>query len=332
LLTGQTTGSGANPFNNASVVGAASDFKNPRSVQAGIGFDTQLTSKLTVGVQLNYVNAVNLLRNRNFNLNAPIISPTDQSQRPNFRSVNITGGLPTVPRPIPSLNLLTIRESSARSMYRSATLQTQYRSKRLQLQAFYTLSENFSNDDSERDAGGFVYTNSFDLRPEYNYSNLDIRHQFVSNGVVNLPWGFDIGALYRVRTGLPWNAIANVDLNQDGNNNDRPFRGAGQPFLRNEFRNRPVQTFDIRLMKSFKLRERMRVQLSCEVFNLFNIDNVVFAGQANIYGAGLRADGTFAPVDPRFMRLRTAAGDYDALTTTQQGRPRQAQFGARLFF
>ncbi len=332
LLNGTTTGSAANPFNNASVVGAASDFANPRSLQSGIGFDTEVKRGLTVGMQLNYVNAVNLLRNRNFNLNAPVISPTDLSQRPNFRSVALTGGLPTVPRPIPTLNLITIRESSARSVYRSATLQSQYRNKRVQLQAFYTLSDNFSNDDSERDAGGFVYTNSFDLRSEYNYSNLDIRHQFVSNGVVTMPWGIDVGALYRFRTGLPLNAIANVDLNQDGNNNDRPFSGPGQSFRRNQFRNRNVQTFDLRLMKSFKIRENMRIQISAELFNLFNIDNVVFAGQSNIFGAGFRADGTIAPTDARFMRLRTPAGDYDALTTSQQGRPRQAQFGARFFF
>jgi hypothetical protein len=332
MLTGTTGGGAANPFVGASVTTNASDFANPRSVQGSLGFDTEVAKNLIVGAQFNYVNATRLLRNRNYNLQAPVLIAGDQSQRPNFRNVSIAGGQPTVARPVPTLNQITIRDSSARSMYRAATLQAQYRTRKVQLQAFYTLSENFSDDDSERDAGGFVYTNSFDLIPEFNYSNLDVRHSFVTNGVVSLPWGVEVGALYRVRTGLPFNAIANVDLNQDGNGNDRPYRAAGQNFKRNEFRNRGFQTFDVRFMKSFKIKEQMRLQFSAEVFNLLDIDNVVFAGQANIYGAGFRPDGSYAPIDARFMRLRTAAGDYDALTTTQLGRPRQAQFGARFFF
>ena len=39
-----------------------------------------------------------------------------------------------------------------------------------QFSAFYTLSENMSDDDNERDAGGVIYQNTFDLAPEYNYS------------------------------------------------------------------------------------------------------------------------------------------------------------------
>ncbi len=334
LLTGSTTGSGANPFTNASVTGNASDFRNPRSVQFGLGIETEVARGFTLGVQLNYVNTVFLLRNRNFNLGVPTVAAGDLSQRPNFRSVNIPGGQPTIPRPVPGLNVITIRESSARQMYRGMTVQAQWRKKRFQLQTFYTMSENFSNDDSERDAGGFVYVDSFNLRPEYWYSNLDFRHQFLANGTYSLPWGFEVGALFRGRTGFPFNPIANIDLNQDGNNNDRPYKGPGEIYRRNEFRNRGFSTFDTRIMKNFNIGERARVQLSAEFFNLFNTDNVVFAGQGNIFGPGFQANGTFAPQDPRFMRLHRPdqPGVYDALTTTQVGRPRQMQFGARFFF
>jgi hypothetical protein len=261
-----------------------------------------------------------------------VIAANDQSQRPNFRNVSIAGGQATVPRPVPGLNLITLRDSSARQMYRSFVFSSQYRKRKLQIQSFYTWAENFSDDDNERDAGGFQYTDSFNLRQDYGYSNLDIRHSFVANGVYSLPWGFEAGMIGRYRTGTPWNAIANLDLNQDGNNNDRPYRAPGEVFRRNGFRNRDFKTVDLRVMKSFSFKERFRVQLSAEMFNLFNFDNVVFAGQANIYGAGLRPDGSFAPIDTRFMNPFLANGQFNANTTEQLGRPLQAQFGARFFF
>lgn len=344
LLTGSTAGAAADPFLNASVLAVANDFANPRSMQGGLGFDTELAKNFVVGAQFNYVNTVHLQRNRDYNVPAPVISPTDQSLRPNFRVVSVGGGLPTILRPVSTLSNVTIRESSARQMYRAATLSAQYRRSKLQFQAFYTLAENFSDDDSERDSSGFTYTNSFDLRPEYNYSYLDIRHAFTSNAIYSLPWGFDIAGLYRFRTGLPMTAVAGVDLNQDGNNfsapggfssapTDRPYHTAGIPFLRNAYRNRNFQTFDLRVMKNFRIKERMRVQLSAEMFNLFNVANVAFSGQANIYGPGFQANGTYAPVDSRFQRLyRPADGQYDSLTTSQQGKPFQMQFGARFFF
>jgi hypothetical protein len=75
------------------------------------------------------------------------------------------------------------------------------------------------------------------------------------------------------------------------------------------------------------------VQLSAEFFNLLNLDNVVYAGQANIYGLGINpTTGAPAPVDSRFMLLRNASGDYNQPTTSQTGNPFQAQFGVRFYF
>lgn len=308
------------PFFGASYTAMAADFRNPRAYQAGLGVESEVFSGFTTGVQFHYVNTVNLLRNRNYNLPIPVIRAGDASQRPFFQG-----------RPTTAINQLTIRESSSRAMYRAATLSAQYRKKKFQFQAFYTISENFSNDDNERDAGGFVYENSFNLIPEYNYSSLDIRSQFTTNGTYQLPWGFEVSGIFRARSGLPFNAIAGSDLNGDGNNNDRPYLTPGTPMLRNSFRNRGISQMDFRLMKNIKIGENMRVQFSCEVFNVFNTDNVIFAGVNNIFGPGVLANGTLAPRDPRFMQLRNADGTYNR-NNQQVGNPTQAQFGARFFF
>lgn len=314
------------PFINGAFTTVAPKFQNPRSFQLGLGTETEFFKNFTAGVQLNYVNTVHLNRNRDYNLPTPVIRPGDQSLRPDY---GIVGG--GVLRPVPTVAALTIRESSARSMYRAATFQAQYRTKKLQVQAFYTLAQSFSDDDSERSAGGFDYMDSFNLRSEYYYSSSDIRHNFTSNAVYTLPWGFEISGILRQRSGTPINPRAGSDLNRDGNNNDRPFRSAGDPFPRNYFRNLGYGTTDMRLLKSWLFKERFKVQFSVEAFNLFNKDNVVYAGTASIYGNGFTTNGTTAPVAADFMRLRNADGSYNR-QNSQLGNPRQLQGGLRFFF
>jgi len=95
------------------------------------------------------------------------------------------------------------------------------------------------------------------------------------------------------------------------------------------------------LLKDFKIGEKARVQLSAEMFNLFNFKNVIIgpAGLNNtntIYGLGINADGSTAPArtdafGPTFMRVTRPDGLYDA-NNFQIGTPFQAQFGVRFFF
>ena len=314
------------PFVGANFTTVAPKFANPRSVQFGFGTETEWFKNFTAGINFNYVNTVHLNRNRDYNLPAPTIRAGDQSLRPDYGLVG--GG---VLRPVTTIASLTIREPSARSMYRSMALQAQYRTKKLQFQTFYTLAQNYSDDDSERSASGFDYMDSFNLKSEYYFSSADIRHNFTGNASYQLPWGFDISGIVRSRSGLPINPRAGSDLNRDGNNNDRPFRSAGDPFPRNYFRNRGYGTTDMRLLKSFLFKERFKVQFSVEAFNLFNLDNVVYGGTASIYGNGFTTNGTTAPVAADFMRLLNTNGTYNR-QNQQVGNPRQLQGGLRFFF
>ncbi|HBY61321.1 MAG TPA: hypothetical protein DEH78_15985, partial [Solibacterales bacterium] len=175
------------PFFRANFTGNAADYVNPRSFQVGLGFDSEVFSNFVAGVQVNYVNTVNLQRNRDYNLPAPRVASTDRSLRPSYAAA-VAGA-----RPIPSVNILTVRETSARSMFRGITFQGQYRRSKLQLSTFYTLSDNRSDDDNERDAGGMNGPDSFNYSRDYNYSRLDVRHQFTANAVYDLPWGFQVG-------------------------------------------------------------------------------------------------------------------------------------------
>ncbi|MBI4910770.1 MAG: TonB-dependent receptor [Acidobacteria bacterium] len=317
-------GATPNPFLGAGTTTMATNFENPRSYQLGIGTETRITGPWVLGVQFNYVNAVHLERNRDYNLPIPVVN--DASRRPFF---GVTNG--NRPRPIPTLGQVTVRESSAHSLYRGFTFSNQYRGKKLQAGVFYTAAWNYSDDDNERDSGGQAAMDGFNYAQDYSPSNLDARHTFSSYGVYSLPFGIDVSGVFRVRSGLPLNPRTGADTNFDGASTDRALVSPGVPFGRNSFRNRAVYGDDLRIMKSFQLKENMKVQVSAEFFNVFNIDNVIFFGTTNIYGLGVNAAGATLPVDTRFLVLKSADGRYH--TQNQQiGFPFQAQFGIRFFF
>ncbi len=314
------------PFRGANLLAMASDYKNPRAFQAGLGLDSELFRHFLAGIQLHYVNTVHLQWNRDYNLPPPVVRPTDKSLRPFF---GLRSG---TPRPIPTLGSLWVRESSSRSMYRGMTLSSQYRSGRLQFGAFYTVSQAYSYDDNERDATGVRYENSFNLAPEYGYSDLDRRHQLTGYALASLPWGIELSSTFRAVSGAPIDPRTGADTNEDLGGADRAYRAPGVPYQRNSFRNRGFRTVDFRFLKSFPIRERARLQFSCEMFNLFNFDNVVFAGTNLTYGLGIDpATGNPVPPPSTFKRLRLADGSYDPVNV-QIGNPFQAQFGLRFIF
>ncbi|HEY6047355.1 MAG TPA: TonB-dependent receptor [Pyrinomonadaceae bacterium] len=65
-------GFSASPFANAGVIGMAEDFKNPRSVQFGGGVEHQISPRLVVGMNFDYVHTTRNQRNVELNLPAPL--------------------------------------------------------------------------------------------------------------------------------------------------------------------------------------------------------------------------------------------------------------------
>ena len=323
----RVAGGGTDPFAGAQPITLADDYRNPRSVSITAGIDHEVTPDVVVGADFHNVNTANLQRNKDFNLPPPFVRAGDPAMIP-----YIDGRA----RPISSLGSVTVRESSARSLYRGLSLSAKYRpGDKLQWEAFYTWSQTHSDDDNERSATGFGYNNPFDLGGDYGPANQDIRHQFTSNAVLNLPFGISWSGIARVTSGPPINPRAGTDLNGDrSSGGDRGLRAPGVYLGRNAFRNRGMSNFDMRVMKSIHITERAYVQLSAEFFNAFNADNVEFAGFNTTYGTGvdLRSGEPVGP-QPRFMRLRNESGNYDRSNRQVPGAsPFQLQFGARFFF
>jgi len=304
------------PFRGSQPLTWADNYESPRSFQWSASFEREFARGWTAGAEMVYINTVHLQRNRDWNLPRPLIctgtplpvgcTSADLSLRPCYGVVG--GGRCTQARPVPTLSNVSIRESSARAMYRAVTLRSGYRRGRYQFQVYYTISENFSDDDNERNAGGFVYDDPFNLVPDYNYSSIDSRHQFVFNGVVDLPAGFVVSTLGRFSSGRPFSPVTSSDSNADNSRTDRAYQAPGVPFRRNSFRDRAFYATDLRVAKYFNLPWReSRFEFSVDFFNIFNFDNVTYGSANQEYGLGVSTTGAILAPNDRFMRLRNPA-------------------------
>src|ERR1051326_458057 len=198
-------GSTVNVLNGLQVIAGGQNFKNPRSVQFGGGFEREVASGLTVGANYDYVKTKYLNFNFDYDLPAPIIRPGDLSQRPFFGIVS-SSVIGAQSRPIAAFGntgFVQVRQPSARSFYQALTLRGQLRRKFGQFDAFYTLSRNLDSDSTERNASFAQYENAFNLAPEYNYGDLDRRHVVAFSSVLNLPFGFETAVSSRFLSGAP---------------------------------------------------------------------------------------------------------------------------------
>jgi hypothetical protein len=377
------------PFIGATTLSLANNYESPRSWQWSAGMEHEIRRGWSVGADFVYVNTIHLERNRDLNLPLPILFQgatitdpktgasftfgPDLTLRPCFgvvgRSVctptqtvkdptdptgkkTVTLSVPTRARPIPTLSDVAVRTTDARALYRGFTVRTNYRRSRMQFQASYTLSYNYSTDDNERLSSGYDHDNEFNLVPEYGFSRLDARHQFGVNGLVDLPLGFSVSTLGKFRSGRPMEPLAGGDFNGDNTPfPDRAFVAPGVSFQRNSFRDQRQYTVDLRVAKKFKLpREGMSLNFTADFFNVFDFADILFISSTpdfriptDVYGAGVSSStGMPIPASSGFQLLKSPSncGNNPAKglnpscfnTFTSPGSPLTIQLGARFQF
>jgi hypothetical protein len=101
-------------------------------------------------------------------------------------------------------------------------------------------------------------------------SDFALRHTFEVHGLVELPWKIQFSALFRAQSGFRYTAGAKIPLDQDGNSN---FNGRDLQTGRNAFSAPSFVNMDLRVAKTWVVRERFRIQGLFEFFNLFNNAN-----------------------------------------------------------
>jgi hypothetical protein len=315
-----------NPFLGAQVLAVDQDFKNPRAFQAGTGVERELMPNLSVAADVIYVKTDRLQRNRDLNLGVPTPRPTDPAQRPIFPA-----------RPLASLGSVQVRESTAESEYTALTLSSRLRRDWSLFNVNYVLSKSMSDDDNERDSGGQLVEDSFNLEPEWGPARLDRRHQLNGYAVFFLPYGVDVSAGFKFQSALPVDASIGRDINVSLGGVDRPYSAPGVPFTRNGFRNLPFKEVNFRAQWGPRFNGDNRVLFTAEVFNLLNWDNVqLFTATGGTTSTNYCATpapddcGFGPPTNPNFLQAKDPSGNY--ITTNTPGAPRQVQLGVRFEF
>ena len=239
------------------------------------------------------------------------------------------GPLATNPRPLTQFSSVTLYGPVRTSWYDAlqTSFKTRYRS--ASFQVAYTWSKAISDgtdDNAETSVDPWHVFGNDDRGLDEN----DRRHALTWSSIVQFPWNVQISAIVSLRSGNPWDITAGVDLDGDGNRQDRPpglakntggSENAGTLAIINAFRAgrnlAPItmaqlgqtsaeKIVDIRATKRIPFAGRQRLDLFFEAYNLLNTVNY-----AN--PSGTLTSGSFA--------VRTAAGQ-----------ERQIQWGARFSF
>lgn len=292
----------------AKIVGFSPSFENPRSFQASASVETALGDSWSLSGGYTRNSTWSLQRRLDKNL---------------FPATFDATGMPIFPvtRPNPSIGPLSINESEAHSRYDGFDFAVNKRmSHHLQLQAGYTLAWNRDNESGER-----VFNREGALDPlmpqlDAGPSKNDIRHNLRLSGILDLPHGFTISAITLNRSAAPFTPLIGFDTQNDSNDdNDRAIIN-GKVAGRNSMRGSPFSDLDMRLLKSFRLGEKSKVETFAEFFNITHNTNKGYGPDA------VSLFGTAAVPNP------TAGQALFAPLTTRFGGPRQMQLGARFSF
>lgn len=298
------------------------DFRLPRALHFRAAVEQQIASGITAQIDYTQINVDRIDRIRNLNL----LPPTpDATGRPIYTNLSLpqNAGL----RPFPTYAFAYVSESSARSRYRGMTATVDIRRPRFTMDASYTLGFSKSYDDREVVINSQQYVDAYNLDNEYNWSNIDQRHQFVTSGLFHLPFGFDISSSMRFNSGRPFSPSTGADSNADGVVRDRPVL-RGEVVRRNTFRNLGYSDVSLRVQRSFNLPNEMgRLSVTAEMFNLLDVDNIEIGSAQMTYGPSLDVPST----NLNFGKLKNAQGNY-LTNNTLRTSPFQLQFGLRFQF
>src|SRR5882724_3445940 len=251
-------------------------------------------------------------------------------------------------------------ESSVKTEYDGLLVSLEKRfSNRYQLRASYTLSKsfNYANDDQIPFSEGPITPNNLQL--EYGPTPNDQRHRFSFAGVVELPYNVNLSSIFTLASGVPMDILlpgASQRVPQlQRNAGGRLFHNGSElnafitqlnsasvggltaplPLVSDNARfDDSFNSLDLRVSKVFKFGERIRLEPMAEVFNLFNVTNVLGSSKSNYSGfANVLVRDSNDPTNPGFLRsssfgqpVTTAGGVFGS------GGPRAFQFAARLVF
>jgi hypothetical protein len=240
----------------------------------------------------------------------------------------------------PNSSAFRVALSRGTSLYQGLSVGLNRRmANHLDLNAWYTLSEatsiiGTSADDTDANLVQDV-RDPFAAVQDAPLARTDARHRVSLSAIVEAPFGINVAPIFLYQSALPTNSQEGIDLNGDGNNNDKTvrayrytglnddgsatFKDIGACTTVNCSRRAPFSQLNLRVSKGFGLAGSSRLEAIAEVFNLLNAKNPF------ILPTTRRLSATGAPL-AAFMQPAAYAGDI--------GQPEQrvGQIGFRLTF
>ncbi len=286
---------------------------NPYDEMATLQIQRQLTKNTLVSVDYIHVHGLKLLRTEDLNeppffeVGPGLVRTQAQAdaQRPY--------GVPSrTPGPLGiafgGYRRLLIQESGDQSFYDAMDVRLTKRfSRRFMLDGFYTFSKAISDSDNFRESSA-LHMDPANYLLDRGLSDQDRRHNFVMNGIFNLPWGLRLGGILSAVSGIHYTGAVGFDAMGIATTRDERPGEEG----RNTFTAPAVVNLDANLSRDFHIHERQLLEGRFEVFNVTNRFNI--AGVNNVIGLN-----PAAPPSTFGLPTSTAAG-------------RQLQFALRYSF
>jgi hypothetical protein len=341
----------------------SSKFKTPRVEQASLNIEREVAHRMAVGVSYLYVHGEHLLRARDVNLPPPVEVqyPVYDESGTNFLGTyynldsfstwqmtrTLTCPFPPcinpLARPIPQLGAINIFESAASSVYHGGTL---FLHRRMTSGIYFRLSYTYGkaiDDGQDALVAGkpAVVQNSFATSAERGLSVVDQRNRLAFSWVA-APRPFDrehpllgkffnkwkFSGVFTYGSGRPIDARVTGDANGDRNSSNDRLPGV----RRNSFLGPDYATTDLRLTRRLLSRDRLKLDLMAESFNLLNRDNK----RVSITDNGFQnTAGNFVPID-NSIGIRIFPGEYRKTTRFLEANDayaaRQMQLALKLTF
>ena len=266
------------------------NYQQPYIQQYNLGAEYQIGSSTSVSVGYLGVHGVHIQRTRDINESTAVIPMAFHIGTASGPTVFVNARPTGTPRPFTGFGRIFEFESNANSRYNGLIFQVNRRfSHNFQFSGSYTWSHVI---DDNPDATAVVpVTDDFKLiydpnnpRLDRGNGNNDVRHRFILNGVWDLNYaqgiqnrvlkglaeGWQFAGILNAQSGLPYTALVNSDLNNDGNNRNERAPGFG----RNTFNMPAIVTLDPRITRTIRITETARLQFIGEAFNVFNHQNI----------------------------------------------------------
>jgi outer membrane receptor protein involved in Fe transport len=285
------------------------DSKIPYSEQANLEIDREIAKGLTVSAGYLWVSAHHLVRAENLNVCPPFGAPAG-TLVPSVTPGTPGCGTPTNPAPeapppawptgkaffyngvnpsgtpaYPNAGLLYYTDNTGNSNYNGLTLQlTERFNKIFTLNANYTWSHTF--DDGTFTTFVSTPQDLYDRGLEYANSNQDVRQRFITNFSIEGPKdsifrNFTFSNIVTLQTPRPFTLFVGFDANGDTN----PVTDRVGTAPRNSYYGDDLYSWDLRVSRYFQFRERFRLDLMVDAFNVLNRPNVDEV--TSVYGAAV---------------------------------------------